>query len=237
MATVTELNNKFERAFRLSEKDLRRIIDTIRDKLAPANETALNITYHYKLANGALLTTHSLDELFNEENIASKKIIHLVIEFGGRTTGKYGSVQFSDVIRQKDETIPVSYKLVGTDRNSSFVLASELDERLKQVTHLRLWPQDLTRLFTLVFVLFMSLITTFTFSLVKPRFEEAQSIINSVIDKHATYSKDISGLFLFIVDLERARSVNMKLPFGCPHNDVAFIGYRSCNIFWNTLVF
>jgi hypothetical protein len=206
MPTIIELNNTFQRGFRLSEKDLRRIIDTVRDKLSHANMPALNITYHYKLANGALLTTQSLDELLNEENIASKRIIHLLVEFGDRATGEYGNIQFSDVIRQKDEAIPVSYKLVGTDRDSLFVLAAELDERLNQITHLRLWPKDLPRAFILTFALFMSVATLFLFSILKPKFDEVQSSVSGIIDNRSTYSQDINCLFSFLVDIEKARS-------------------------------
>jgi hypothetical protein len=205
----TELKNSWRTGFRLTEKELRRIIDLTIEKIKTQPDQDVQRKITYKLANGAIIETTSVDDLFGEENVGTKRIVGLRAQVhvdGGMSS----EIIFTDLVSEKEEKNSMVYRLKGEVRDPLFVLASELDERINQIKQIKLWPEKASEIITFVLMIstfgIMSLITYSTSGSASP--------VKAVLDAYdaGKFSQDLQGLFKFIARLESAR-VSRELNF------------------------
>ncbi|SCZ24878.1 hypothetical protein [Afifella marina] len=139
MAVLIEVSGGTSEGFLIDEKEIRRIIDIVIEKLAYQDD--LRFRLKYKLANGAILEPDKIDNLFNEENIGTKKIISIGLYWFGDAEEERGEIEFINLHHDEDAGKSIRYKFIGTNRDALFVLSSELDERIKKVSVIKLKKQ------------------------------------------------------------------------------------------------
>lgn len=199
----TELKGSSQSGFKVTEKDIRRIIDLIVDKVKAKPDDIITTNITYKLANGAIITTDAVDDLFAEENAGTRRLVDLRIEIHS-SSGTSADIRFTDLVVERDEKQSIFYKLQGEHRDPIFVLASELDERIAHTKQIALWPprgSDVLVISAGMLAVFTLMVTMLVLVLTVP--SGAKDIINSYND--GKFSTDVAGLFQFIVQLEQAR--------------------------------
>jgi hypothetical protein len=199
----TELKGSWKTGFHITEKDLRRILDLIAEKIRTHPDQVAAKEIKYRLANGAIIATDNIDDLFAEENVGTKRIVN--IEYYARATGGLNAeIKFTDLVTEREEKNSIFYKLQGENRDPLFVLASELDERISYLRRVNMRPE---RSFEF-FVLLVMLATSCVMIIFVLSFVGSLPNSNSAIEayKAGKFAPDIQGLFQFMVQLEESRN-------------------------------
>jgi hypothetical protein len=129
-----EANKSFKLGFVLTEPEIRRFNDLIREQVKKINaEPVISYTYNLKFQNGIVAETDNIDSVLEQENESSKKIISLEI-IGKDQLENTISIDFhnldSDNI-QSDNSI--KYNIRSTDRDWVFVTSSQIEERINKI--------------------------------------------------------------------------------------------------------
>lgn len=156
-----EANKSFNYGFILSESELRRFNDLIREQIKKINsEPTINFNYLLKFQNGVVAETDNIDIVLGQENEGSKKIISLEVN-GSDQLDNIISIDFyntdSDNI-QSDYS--VKYNIRSTDRDWVFVTSSQLEERIQKIKRQNFSPKGKysSRFFSLIIPLIVTLV-------------------------------------------------------------------------------
>ncbi|MEQ9378145.1 MAG: hypothetical protein RIG68_23345 [Imperialibacter sp.] len=161
-----QANKSFNHGFILTESELRRFNDLIREQIKKINpEPKLEFNYFIQFQNGVVAETDKIDSVLEQENEGSKQINSLEI-LGKDEVENTISVEFfnkdSDNI-QSDYSI--KYKIRSTDRDWVFVTSSQLEERIQKIKRSNFslkGSKSTSRLFTLIIPLIVTLVLMFT---------------------------------------------------------------------------
>ncbi len=198
----TELKGGCTCGFRLSEKDFRRILDLVTEKIKTGPDQKILRNATYRLVNGAIINTENFDDFFSEENVGTKRIVNIKVDLGVEG-GMSAEIKFVDLISEREEKNSIFYKLQGEQRDPLFVLASELDERIKYIQRINMWPERPFEFFMLFLMLMMFVFVGTTFFSLSGLLPRAESVIAAY--KAGRFAKDIPGLFEYITQLDEAR--------------------------------
>lgn len=123
--------------FVLSESELRRIVQTVSEELKKALPTVEpHFTFLLKFANGVVAETLNLEDVFNQENIGSARILKVRFEaMSGEGDNEHRIiVLFRNTDLDNDfDSIPIKYSIVGKSRDWVFIASSTIEERLNKV--------------------------------------------------------------------------------------------------------
>lgn len=108
----TELKGAWRSGFRLTEKDLRRIIDLVVEKIKTNVEQTVTKKITYKLANGAIINSENVDDIFAEENSGTKRIISVQCEMTA-AAGIAAEIRFHDLVVEKEEKNSIFLQVAG----------------------------------------------------------------------------------------------------------------------------
>lgn len=129
-----EINKSFRHGFVLTEPELRRIVELIRDQIRK-NSPGSNIetNFRIKFQNGAVAKTDNIDLVLSQENDGSKRIIYLRIE-GADATGNHIVFEFYDLDSDNIESnCSIKFNIRGSDRDWVFVTSSLAEERVYKI--------------------------------------------------------------------------------------------------------
>lgn len=112
----------------VTEREYRRLIDVISEKLKSFSDEPVDSWFVYTLKNGSITKIDAVDDLFFEDNTSSRAIKS--IKYFIKNVQKTYSIELE--FSQKDSRYgrSASYEAYGEERDAVFVLASELDERI-----------------------------------------------------------------------------------------------------------
>jgi hypothetical protein len=132
----TENQRSYNTGCVLTEPELRRIHHLIIEQFHKHLGSTVNtkVFYEIRYRNGSISKPNSLDTIINQENIASAALTRLKITFTDDNTPSLYQVtlRFTNPDLVKFE-IPISYTIVGNDRDWVFIITSLLDERIKRI--------------------------------------------------------------------------------------------------------
>ncbi|MGH6925097.1 MAG: hypothetical protein ACRED5_15290 [Propylenella sp.] len=208
----TELKGTYRSGFELTEKDLRRVLDLATDKMRQSPDRNVKRRITYKLANGAIIETDSVDDLFGEENSGRKRITSLACEVSSES-GMKADVRFIDIIEDKEERNSITYRLQGENRDPLFVLSSELEERIGSIKRRYLLPESVPYVQIIFFLsvlaamvgMFWVMFSDIGFAIRSSA--ETTARARGVIERYqgGQFSQDLEGLFEFVVSIENAK--------------------------------
>jgi hypothetical protein len=137
----TESERTFEHGFLIDEQNVRRVFELCRKRMelrVPAVQVKTKLSIKFR--NDAIASPTTIDEILTLENVGSKGIVKLRIEFddGKQKPDEAIVIEFQDTSGASTKNKPVSYSIVGGDRDWVFVTKSELDERISQLKTLSL---------------------------------------------------------------------------------------------------
>lgn len=137
-----EANKSFRHGFVLSESELRRFNDLIREQIKKINpKPTLSFKYLLKFQNGIVAETDNIDTVLGQENEGSKKIISLQIA-GNDELNNTASVDFYNIDSDNIETeYSIKYNIRSTDRDWVFVTSSQLEERISKIKRMDFSPK------------------------------------------------------------------------------------------------
>ena len=132
-----ESKKSFSHGFVLTEAELRRLVETIAEQFAKLpDHPASSATYQLKYRNGSIADTHSLDEIFTQENIGSSQIIRLSISsatmLGPDTVTVFVEFINADVDEEPGYT-SIRFTVRGNSRDWVFVTSTLLEERITRI--------------------------------------------------------------------------------------------------------
>lgn len=214
MRMQTELKGAYQTGFNLTEKDLRRIVDIISEKAG--SKTGQQISNHitYRLENGAVVETDTVEDVLAEENVGSKRITSLYYNLWSEGKANV-ELRFVDTRKDKEQNNSIFYRMRGEDRDALFVLAAELDERIKSIGQIDIKRETVRKGILYTFLLISLFVLTIPFmtapafndvSAIRNTAEQRRNAINDVIQRYDnTRARELSDLFEFFIQLERAR--------------------------------
>jgi hypothetical protein len=134
----TENIRSYNTGFVLTEQELRRIHALIIDQFQKHLGSAADIegVYEIKYRNGSISEPNSLDAIFIQENIGSLAITRLkIIVTDKNNPSLYNvTVQFTNLDFEEGSKLkPISYTVIGDDRDWVFIVTSLLDERINRI--------------------------------------------------------------------------------------------------------
>ncbi|MBP9096034.1 MAG: hypothetical protein KBG21_05455 [Ignavibacteria bacterium] len=136
-----EANENFYFGFVLTEQELRRIIETIDDQLKKTHQTEnLKFNYELKYENGIVAKTDNIEDLFQQENTGSSKIMRLMITGQIGLEVSFHQIQLTFTNPKSEEESPIKYKIKGKSRDWVFVASSTLEERVRKVKRIPIDP-------------------------------------------------------------------------------------------------
>ncbi len=131
-----EAKKSFQHGFVLSEQELRRFVNVIREQIEKTSPDKSIVEYYeVKFRNGVIAEKLSLDDVLSQENIGSRAIVRLKIEISEKVIepGYTVITEFRKANEEgEEENISIRYCVVGDDRDWVFVTSSELEERIKR---------------------------------------------------------------------------------------------------------
>lgn len=160
-----EANKSYRHGFVLTESELRRFNDLIREQIKKINqEPTLSFKYLLKFQNGVVAETDNIDTVLGQENEGSKKIISLQI-IGNDELNNTVSVDFYNIESDNIETeYSIKYNIRSTDRDWVFVTSSQLEERISKIKRMDFSPKKGKSTSKLYYSLVL-LVVTFVFVL------------------------------------------------------------------------
>lgn len=191
----TEVTNFSDHAFKVDQKDISRLFNTISEKHKQIGGE-FTVKIQYKLKNGWLTECSNMDELFREENVGNKRIVSVGIEF--ISDKNETSIHFIDSIEEKDK-YALGYKIVSDNRDWAYSLASEIDERFEFAKIVGLGHLNLLRSFMFIYMFVISiLIIGFIFIIPNISLNQGEAIKNFDVTPY-----EENGDFIrFILDFE-----------------------------------
>ncbi|HZH39199.1 MAG TPA: hypothetical protein VEX17_03960 [Bacillales bacterium] len=134
----TERKKNYNTGFVLTEPELRRIhgllIEQFQKELPPA--TNIKGFYEIKYRNGSISEPNTLDEIFTQENIGSLAITRLKIKLTDNNNPSLYevTVEFTNPdFEEGDKVKPMSYAVIGNNRDWVLIVTSLLDERINRI--------------------------------------------------------------------------------------------------------
>ena len=124
-----EKKGSFQFGFVLREKDLRRIIDTIKEQITKVNEKEkIEHNYSAKLKNGAILETSEIEHVLAVDNIGSSSVVRFT--FNLKVNDNHSVV--IEFLNPKIEGCKdsITYTVSSTNKDWVFVTLSLIEERI-----------------------------------------------------------------------------------------------------------
>ena len=148
----------------VTERDLRRLVDVVSEKMRSFSSSNVDVIITYTLASGSDTSTESIDELFFDDNNGSRSIQRVSIGIRNENDKYVLEVTF---LRKPFNESAAFFTLYGEDRDHVLILSSEIKERidlfkqtsivsLKNSSKLAKWP--LAGVFVLVCVFFVIIV-------------------------------------------------------------------------------
>jgi hypothetical protein len=134
---AVEAKKTFTHGFVLTEADLRRFLDlfdTQFKKLSPDEPQSCGFTVKFK--NGVIAETPDIDQVLQQENSGSGKIVRLGIKYGhsGNDSAVAANVDFVNSDEDDEPgAVSIRYSLRADDRDWVFVTGSLLSERIERI--------------------------------------------------------------------------------------------------------
>jgi len=127
-----ESSESLDHGFVLNEAEIRRLNEECTEQLGKLEAKEITTVFQCKFANGVIANYQSIDDLLQEENSGSSRIISLTLTYTcGPDTKPRIVVSFSDVDASNvTKTRPISYDILGLNRDWVFVTSSMLSERI-----------------------------------------------------------------------------------------------------------
>jgi len=134
---AVEAKKTFTHGFVLNEADLRRFLDLFDTQLQKlALDEPLTCTYSVKFKNGVLAETPDIDQVLEQENSGSGKIVRLGIKYRHSKEDSPIAANLDFVNSDEDDepgAISIRYSLRAEDRDWVFVTGSLLSERIEKI--------------------------------------------------------------------------------------------------------
>jgi hypothetical protein len=205
----TEVTPKIRSGFWLDSVNLVRLKDTLNEQLKKVNDGGdAQFVFEVKYANGAIYSTESLDEILNDENDGSKRIVRLVIAAHPTITSAhltgFAEVRFSDTsFEENSDDVPIAFSVKCPNRDWAFVTTSMIDERIGKIRLGRVsnYVTDRSRDIVLTLMTLSLGIFTSTVLYTSPS-AEAEWIIR--LGEIKEQARDVVG-FMYDMEVERAR--------------------------------
>ena len=155
-----ESKNSIKAGFTLSEQELRRLVDDMKQQMVKVSEKQTLIErYEIKFKNGAIAETESLDFVLSQENLGSSSIIRLKVIIQEKEDDPDNVITTEFIkLDEEGEVGPngIKYSVLGNDRDWVFITLSELEERLGRVKKINISRflrfEFLSPLFMLIFI-------------------------------------------------------------------------------------
>lgn len=128
----TKIDKSYDAGFLLGESELRRFIDVISEAFSKSQMKA-EYAFQLKLADGSILEPSNIDEILSQENFGSKEIMSLNLKCQNNENDSCVELEFKDGLKNPKNWDAISYQINSDNRDWAFVLASELDERVKKI--------------------------------------------------------------------------------------------------------
>ncbi len=133
----TEARKKYRSGFCLSEGELRRLHETSTQQMRrTAVGESFKTHFEVKYRNGAVATPDSLEDILAEENFGSSAILRLRMSMLNRDEEPSTCIAVQFTNTDEDDSgpsSPISYLIIGDDRDWVFITSSQIDERITKV--------------------------------------------------------------------------------------------------------
>lgn len=130
----TEIRKQIDRGFFMSESELRRIAETLKDQFGkPPCGTAVEVQCKVTFQNGGFSEDVTVDQVLELENGGSAAIRGLTIQAHSDGEKPAYAVDLDFAAAPSSEDSSIAYRVRGDDRDWAFVTASLLEERLTRV--------------------------------------------------------------------------------------------------------
>jgi|GEM_PF-3548695 len=129
-----EANKSYKQGFILTEQELRRFNELIREQIKKINPQA-NIAFNFqvKFQSGIVAETQDLEYILDLENEASKKLITLIAS-GKDEKSNLISFDFYNIDSDSvDSKYSIKYNIRSSDRDWVFVTSSLIEERISKI--------------------------------------------------------------------------------------------------------
>jgi hypothetical protein len=207
-----EANKHYKHGFVLSESELRRFNDLIREQIKKINQHPdLSFIYQLKFQNGIVAETDNIDTILSQENDGSKRIVFLQV-IGKDQQDNSIAIGFFNL--ESDAVLSdhsVKYNIKSTDRDWVFVTSSQIEERIAKIKRFDFFPRNKSssRLFILFFPLVVML--GMTVSLIGAT-SKANNYLVGIRDRYV--KGEIKGIDQLIFAIEEAKQENVDLTTG-----------------------
>ena len=143
----TEIDKPQHQPFALNEQELRRILALMTQQLNHVVTQSVETQFTLRFLNGSVGSPTTLDEILSQENGGSILIVGLEIAVSDGPYLKqvhdpvnpYVSLEFRRLATTQP-VAPISYKILGNDRDWVFVTSSLLDERIARIRRVSFLP-------------------------------------------------------------------------------------------------
>jgi hypothetical protein len=131
----TEIFKEYKSGFLISEQEYRRIVQSGIDSASKLGSSTPFVTsFRAKLSSGSIISTESLDDIFNIENDGPKLIVELSVDIKPTSASEAWSINvtFLNGSKNPKSWVSTSYEIIGTSRDWAFLTASDIEDRIKR---------------------------------------------------------------------------------------------------------
>lgn len=203
-----EANKTFSHGFILTESELRRFNELIRDQIRKINTTPdLVFLYQLKFQNGIVAETDSIDSILSQENDGSRQIISLQIN-GKDQQDNSISIDFHNIDSDNISLgHSIKYNVKSKDRDWVFVTSSQIEERIVKIKRFDVFPRSKSASRTIA--LLIPLVATITMLLsLTTMLSKKGNYLNGIKEKYAKGQIKSTDQLIFL--LEEARQKQME---------------------------